>query len=134
MRVMTTMILAASLSIASAAEARADLRSEKDINDGLLAIGIADEIRKNCAVISPRMIRAYRYMNTLESMAKARGYSDAEIEAYVTNKAEKAKMRSRGEAYLKAKGVQRSNPETFCDLGRAEIASNSRIGALLKAK
>lgn len=134
MHILTSLTLAVSLTLASAADARADLRSERDINDGLLAIGIADEIRKNCGTISARMIKAYRYMKTLESTAKTRGYSDAEIEAYVTSNAEKAKMRSRGEAYLKANGVVRANPETFCDLGHAEIASNSRIGALLKAK
>lgn len=134
MRFVTMAVLAASLTFATGAQARADLRNEADINAGLLAIGIADEIRKNCGTISARMVKAYRYMKSLESTAKARGYSEAEIDAYVSNKAEKAKMRSKGEAYLKDHGVLRAKPESFCDLGHAEIAANSRIGALLKAK
>jgi len=43
-------------------------------------------------------------------------------------------MRAKGEAYLKANGVDRKKPETFCALGRNEIAKKSLIGALLRAK
>ena len=39
---------------ASMAKALPPLSQQSEINEGLLAVGIADEIRKQCASISPR--------------------------------------------------------------------------------
>ena len=89
------------------------------------------EIRKNCDSIGGRVIKALFYMNSLKQRARERGYSEAEIDAYVDNKAEKRKMRRKGEAYMAAKGVDPEKPETFCDLGRAEIAADTPIGKFL---
>ena len=114
--------------------AQAGLAQERDINDGLLAVGLADEIRKNCDSISGRVFKALGYMSDLEDLALARGYSKAEIDAYVKSDVEKAKMRAVGEEYLAANGVDRVNPQTFCDLGRAEIAKGSLIGQFLRAR
>ena len=119
---------------AAAADARPGLSSEDDINAGLLAVGIADEIRKNCDSIQGRVFKALIYMKGLERMARARGYSGAEIDAYVDSDEEEARLRRKGEAYLAAKGVDPSRPDTFCALGQAEIANGSSIGIFLKAK
>ena len=40
----------------------------------------------------------------------------------------------KGEAYLSANGVSYSKPESFCALGKKEIARSSAIGIYLKAK
>ena len=133
MRMISTLVLTVTLS-ANAAFATPGLSKEADINAGLLAVGIADEIRKNCDSISARMFKALSYMNGLEKMARDKGYSQSEIDAYVTSATEKAKMRAKGETYLADHGVDRSTPETFCELGRAEIANGSQIGAFLRAK
>lgn len=127
--------LALSVSIlagAATASAETGLRFEDDINAGLLAVGIADEIRKNCDSIDGRVVKALFYMRNLRQLARERGYSEAEIDAYVDNKAEKRKMRRKGDAYMAAKGVDSEKTETFCDLGRAEIAANSQIGQFLR--
>ena len=79
-------------------------------------------------------MRALNYINALEKRAQELGYSKQEIKAYVKSKEEKARMRARGEAYLKANGASYADPETFCKLGKAEIAKGSRIGQLLRAK
>ena len=63
----------------------------------------------------------------------ALGYSDDEIRNYVESDVEKARMRKKGKAFLAANGVNPDDPETFCTFGRAEIAKNSAIGALLRA-
>ena len=84
--------------------------------------------------IGARMIRAYSYITSLESRAKALGYSDEEIEVYVTSKDEKARMRAKGEAYIKARGVDPKDRSGLCRLGKEEIAKGSQIGALLRAR
>lgn len=132
MRMIKPLIL--SLLIAGPAWALPPLSEQDGINDGLLAVGIADEIRTQCPDISARMFKALSFMNGLKSQAKSLGYSDAEVKAYTKNKTEKAKMRARGEAYLKEHGVTPGDAESYCALGRAEIEKNSQIGALLRAK
>ena len=132
--VLTTVALAGVLAGPIAASAKTPLREVAVVHDGLLAVGIADEIRKKCDSISPRMFTAMSFMSSLKRTPRDMGYSDDEIEAYVTSKEEKARMRAEGEKYLKANGVNRANPKTFCDLGRAEIAKGSQIGKFLKAR
>ncbi len=139
MRMISTAPLVLSLVVAAgagAAEARTKpgLANEADINAGLLTVGIADEIRKKCDSINGRVLKGLFYLNRLERMARERGYSQAEIDAYIDNDAEEDKLRRKGEAYMAARGVDFDNPETYCDLGRAEIASDSPIGAFLRAK
>jgi hypothetical protein len=120
--------------LAAPAGAKPPLRDVPAIDDALLDLGIADRIRKKCPTISARMLRAVNYVWDLKAQARALGYSEAEIEAYVDSDAEKDRMRSRGAAFFKAKGVDTSDPESYCALGRAEIQKSSRIGSLLKAK
>lgn len=128
-------LIMTTLAVSSAsAVAKPHLRDVKSINDGLLAVGIADKIRKSCPSIRARMFRALNYMNALENSAVEMGYTKAEIKAYVKDDAEKAKMRARGEAYLASHGVIKSDPETYCAQGRVEIANKSQIGALLRAR
>ena len=133
MRVMGSMILALGL-MAGAVSAKPALRDVAEIDNGLLAVALADEIRKNCDDISARMIRAYSYVSNLENRAVALGYSKDEIEDYVTSKAEKARMRARGEAYIKAEGLDPKDKADLCQLGKQEIAKGSQIGALLRAR
>lgn len=132
---MTAMILSAALVTgATGVSAQAGLQNEKDINTGLLAAAAAEKIQRECDTISPRWFRARAYMNELKSMATARGYSEAEIEAYVSNDAEKAKMRERRNRYFAAHGASNKNPQSLCVLGHQEIARNSQIGVLLRAR
>ena len=119
---------------ASSAAARPHLREVVEINDGLFAVAIAREIKDYCPEISARYFRAFNFLSSLKRKARDMGYSDAEIEAYVDNDEEKARMRARGEAYLAAKGVSYDDPQSFCALGREEIEKSSQIGALLRAK
>ena len=73
-------------------------------------------------------------MNALKSEARRRGYSDAEIDAYVNDKAEKQKMRARRNEYIRAQGAVPDDGPSLCALGESEIAKQSRIGALLVAR
>jgi hypothetical protein len=119
---------------ASMAKALPPLSQQSEINEGLLAVGIADEIRKQCASISPRYVKVLTFMSSLEDKARDLGYTDQQIKAYVTSKAEKAKMRAKGEAYLVDAGVKKGDAESYCTVGREEVAKRSLIGSFLRVR
>lgn len=117
-----------------AVAAKTPLRDVAEIDDRLMAVAIADELRKTCDDIGARMIKAYSYLNALKSRARDLGYSDKEIDAYVTSKSEKKRMRIKAETYLKNLGVEPDNKSSFCAYGRKEISKGTLIGSLLRAK
>src|SRR5690554_530754 len=133
MRLILTLIT--TLSIAGAATASGhELANEKDINAGLLTMSIANKIRRECPTISGRLWEARAYANQLKDMAKQRGYTNAQIDSYINDSAEKAKMRERRNAYYKSKGASNHDPASLCRLGLEEIKNGGQIGAFLKAK
>ncbi len=120
--------------LATPAMAKQPLNQVAAIDDALFDLGLADQIRKNCPTISARMLKAISYVRKVESDAKAMGYSAAEIEAYTDSDADKARLRAKAAKFFKAKGVDTSDPQSYCAFGRAEIQKSSRIGSLLRAK
>jgi hypothetical protein len=120
--------------IALPAAARQPLSEVREIDDGLFYVALANEIRKSCDDIEPRIFMALSTLRSLNSKARAMGYTQAEIDAYTDSDAEKARMRARGAEYYAARGVDPAVPQDLCALGRAEIQRNSQIGVLLKAK
>ncbi|QYX55620.1 DUF5333 domain-containing protein [Roseovarius sp. SCSIO 43702] len=136
MRMIQTFTLSLALVAGSmgAVSAKAGLQNEKDINAGLLAVAAADKIRRECDSIGGRFFTARAYANQLKAMAKERGYTDAEIDAYVNSKANQRAMRERRNAYFKSKGASNLDAQSLCVLGRAEMSKKSAIGVLLKAK
>jgi len=128
-------IAAAGLGLMGApAVAKPPLRQVAQIDDALLDLGIADRIRKECPDINARLFRAVIFVRGLEKKARSMGYSEAEIENYTDSDTEKARLRAKGAAFFAAKGVDTSDPQSYCALGNAEIQKGSRIGSLLKAK
>lgn len=119
---------------AAAASADAGLRNEADINEGLLIMAVADKIRRECGSIGGRLFRAQSFANDLEKAAMKRGYTQAEIDAYINNDREKQRVRERRNAYFQSRGASNLDAESLCVLGRAEIAQGSLIGHLLRAK
>jgi hypothetical protein len=128
-------VIAMALSICSeAAAAKPPLSEVAEVEDMLFAVAIADAVRDHCDSIEARTLKALGMLQRTRARANELGYSDAEIRAHVESKTEKARMRAKGEAFLAQRGVDLSDPETVCTFGRAEIAKNSAIGALLKAR
>ncbi len=126
-----SVVLSVSL-FAAPAVAKPALRDVPEIDDALMAVAIADEIRKSCDDIHARMIRALTTLNRLKSLARDKGYSKEEVEKYVTSKAEKARMREKAEAFLVAQGVSVSQTSSLCTFGKQQIAAQSDIGRLLR--
>lgn len=119
---------------ATTAQAKAPLSQVDYINDRLFAAAVGDVIRKECDSISARFVRVLAGLNDIKKHAKDLGYTDAEIEAYADDKAEKAKLKARRDVYLREHGAVAGKSETYCQVGRDEIAKGSLIGSLLKAR
>ncbi|MFT5343650.1 MAG: hypothetical protein ACI9BH_002873 [Paracoccaceae bacterium] len=118
---------------AASATDRPSLRDVPEIENIIFVAALAHEISDKCPSIKARKMKALGMAWRLRSRANELGYSDKEIRAYVESGAEKSRMRTKGETYLKAHGIDYNNPESFCVFGRAEIANSSAVGALLKA-
>ncbi|MDW3222280.1 MAG: DUF5333 domain-containing protein [Paracoccaceae bacterium] len=109
----------------------APLREVKSIDDGLFVIGLADQIRKNCPNISPRVFKALGALQDLNNQAMAMGYTKAEIDAHVESDVEKDRLRARARQYMAEQGLE-LDEAGYCALGKSEIERNSTIGALLR--
>lgn len=133
-KTLPALCLALSLSIAGPGFAKSGLANETDINNDLFVFALANEIRKKCNSISPRMFRALSFHNDLVDRARSRGYSKSEIDAYINNKNEQAKMIARGNEYLKQYNASLNDSASLCRAGNAEIKKRSQIGSLLRAK
>ncbi len=122
------------LATTAAADARVALQDSKTIEDGLVIVAIGDALRKNCDTITPRVFRAYGYARKLYNQARALGYSDDEIDAYLDSEADKARVRGKAGAYLAKQGVKKDDPASYCAAGQSEIERNTQIGVLLRTK
>ena len=137
MRMMIALILGLSLSTVGAAtmaSAKAPLRDVKVIDDSMLYVALALEVSKKCSEIDARKLKGMNYLWSLKRKANSLGYSDDEINAYRKSETEKARIRARGENYVKSRGLNPKDSGDLCKFGHAEIARNSQIGSLLKAK
>ena len=123
MRLILTSIVC--MTLALPAVAKPPLREVSEIDDGLMAIAIADEIRKNCDDLQPRMVRAYRQI-------KALGYSETEIDDYVKSDKEKKRMRGKAEIWLTTQGVNPKDTSALCKFGRDDISRGGPVGYFLR--
>ena len=110
------------------------LSKEADINQGLVIMAAADKIRRSCNTIGGQLFRAQRYAKSLKDIARSRGYSEQEIDAFLDSKAERARVREKRNVYFQNQGASNLDHASLCVLGHAEIARNSQIGYLLKAR
>ncbi len=104
------------------------------IDEGLLAVALADELRRVCDGVEARWLLAYATLNRLRSTARDLGYTEAQIDAHVNSAAEQARMEQIGQAWLRARGVTPGDHAAYCPLARAEIEQGSAVGRLLWAR
>ncbi|MTH34630.1 hypothetical protein GL279_08460 [Paracoccus limosus] len=120
--------------LATPAVALEPIAKEKYINDRLIAARIADRIRRTCPTIDGRILYAFGEARRLKSYAQNKGYSNVQIDAFLHDKAEKKRIYGVAEDYLTRKGAKANDPQSFCAIGKQEIAAKSIIGSLLVAK
>ena len=119
---------------ASAATGLPPLAQERYINDRLIAARIADRIRKECPTLGARMIYAFQQARALERYALDKGYSKAEVEAFLDSKPDRQRIYATAEDYLARNGATPGDPDSYCRVGRAEMDRRSVAGSLLVAK
>ena len=115
-------------SAVASAQSLPPLAENTYVTDRLIAARVADRIRKTCPTIGARLVYAFTQARALKRYAEGQGYSEAEIEAFLDDKAEKKKIYARAENYLKANGATEGNVDGFCALGQKEIAGKTIAG------
>jgi len=109
------------------------INREQHIAETLIAGRVGDTIRSTCPTISARMLVVYSKLRDLERYARDKGYSESDFTAFRNDEAEKNRMKADAAAYLRKAGAVEGDPESYCKVGRDEIAKRSLIGALLRS-
>ena len=109
------------------------LSTEAHINEQLVAGKVGDTIRKTCPSISARMFVVLDKLNALEDYARTKGYAEADVKVFLKDPGEKARIKGLAQAYLKAAGAVEGDVESYCTVGRNEIAKATLVGSLLKS-
>ena len=130
-KTLTALALSAILAGMPAA-AQTPLKDVAHVRDGIIHVGMAYEISEKCGEISARLFRGLGFLNSLKSHARGLGYSEADIDAYVNDEAEKDRLEAIARAQLAELGVIEGDEGSYCAVGRAQIAANTRVGWLLR--
>jgi hypothetical protein len=125
-------ITLAALLTAGPALALEPINTEPHINDTLRQGFIADRIADECPTLGPRTFKALNELEKLKNYALKQGYSATEIRDFVTSKTEKARGKAEAAAWLKDAGAVEGDAESYCKIGRDEMAKGSLAGSLLK--
>ncbi len=120
--------------LAAPALALEPLSQERYINDRLTAARVADRVRRECPSINARIVYAWSQARALKKYAERKGYSAAQIDAFLDSKQDKKRIYAAAEDYLNRNGARKGDAESFCRIGRNEIESKSVAGSLLVAK
>lgn len=128
---MAALLLGTAASAATATDYTA-LREDAHVHERLLTASKAYLIEKACPTISRRKLHLVGQVLKLQSYARGLGYSNKEISAYVDDKAEQARFRAIAEPWIAARGGVKGDAESYCAVGRAEIANETPVGALLR--
>lgn len=127
-------LIAATLLAAMPAAAQVPMAEDKYLNDRLVAARVADRIRRECPTIGFRVVAAWSQARALQKYARGQGHSDAAIDEYLDNRTAKDRIYGIAETYLAQQGAKAGDAESFCRIGRDEIAKNTVSGSLLSAK
>lgn len=116
---------------AGSLSAQTALKDVAYVRDGIIHVGMAYEISRKCDDIRARTFRGLGFLNSLKTHARNLGYSDAEIDAYINDKAEERRLEQIARQQLADLGVVPGDDRSYCAVGRAQIAANTRVGWLL---
>ena len=125
-------ILVATAGFAGSVSAQSALKDVQRVRDGIIHVGMAYEISERCDSLRPRTFRGISFLNSLKNHANELGFSDDEIEEYVNDDAEKDRLEGIARQELARLGAVAGNDDSFCNVGRAQIDANTRVGWLLR--
>lgn len=133
-KILKLALILATLGTAAPALAQGNMAEDKYINDRLVAARVADRIRRECPSIDLRVVAAWSQARALQSYARKQGNGDGAIDAYLDDRAVKDRIYGIAETYLAQQGAKAGDAESFCRIGRDEIAKKTVSGSLLAAK
>ena len=126
------LIAAVTAGLGTSVAARPSLSEVPEVTNALITAGMAIELAEHCDDVSVRYVRGLSYLASVRSEARAMGYSDDEIEAFVDNDAQKDRLAAQSRARLADLGVERGNPASYCAVGLAQISRDTSVGQLLR--
>lgn len=129
MRFLIPLALAAAMAMPAAARTPSDV---PEVVERLLIVGMADELRESCGDVSARMIRALTFLRGTAQVALDAGFTRAEVEAYVEDDAEKARLQAIASERLRTLGAVPGDEASFCAVARREIDAATPVGRLLR--
>lgn len=128
-----TLTLVAGFAVfAGATAVRGDLAEEPTITEGLIGVAIAYEIGERCDDIRARRFAGINYLLALKREALGLGYSDAEIDAFIDNDAAQESLEAEARQRLRNLGAVSGDWDTYCTVGRSEMAAGTIAGQLLR--
>lgn len=128
----SSFLLATLILTGQAALALGPLKDEPSVRDGIIAVGMAYEIGDKCGSIEARYLRGLSYLNQLKSHAAELGYTQAEIDAYIDDDAEKDRLEGVARQQLADLGAVPGDEASYCAVGAAQIAAGTQVGQLLR--
>jgi len=129
---LSAVVVLATVMSAGHLSAQTALKDVAKVRDGIIFVGMAYEISERCGSINARLFRGLGYLQSLRRHARDLGYSEAEVDAYINDDAEKDRLEGIARAQLAQLGVVPGHEATYCAVGRAEIDANTRVGWLLR--
>jgi hypothetical protein len=102
------------------------------VRDGLIAGGMAIESDTYCDDLSVRLLRGLNFLNGLKQHARDLGYTEDEIDAYINDSAEKSRLEDVARGRLADLGAVVGQNDTYCVVGRGQIAAKTTLGSLLR--
>jgi predicted transcriptional regulator len=72
-------------------------------------------------------------LNDLEDYARDKGYTEADVKAFLKDKTEKTRIKASAKTYLANAGAVDGDAESYCTVGRAEIEKGTLAGSLLRS-
>ena len=122
------------LSFIPMANAKSLLIDNENIWHELLQISVANKISEECTSIDARKIKGLFALLQIKSVAKELGYTDNEINEFVSSEENKKKLKNETDIYLLDNGVDLNNVKIICLFGHSEMDQETTIGSLLRIK
>lgn len=115
----------------SAAQDKVPLAEEAHINEQLIAGAAGDILRNTCPAVTARMFVVWDKLYRLRQYAVDQGYTESEVKAFLKDKDQKARVKAAAEAYLTEAGAVAGDVESYCQVGRGEVAKGSLLGEII---
>lgn len=125
-------LMAAAAALTLAAPVHANPADVESVSEGLIAAGMAMELGDRCGDVNVRMLRGINFLQGLKRELQDRGYSNAEIDAFIDNDAEKDRLEAIARQRLADLGVIEGQAGTYCTVARGQMSQGTQVGQLLR--